>query len=88
MVVHRIFAECLKFLSDRLLLTGHGYDQPATPAEHGIYMQDLEHATYEDWLLRANPDKPTAAILFYRAHVLSGNTALSTLSRSRWSLAA
>ncbi len=68
-------AECLKFLSDRLLLTGHGYDQPVTPDEHGIYMQDLENATYEDWLLRANPDKPTAAILFYRAHVLSGNTA-------------
>src|SRR5277367_195331 len=68
-------AECLKFLSDRLLLTGHGYDQPVTPAEHGIYMQDLEHATYDDWLLRANATRPTAAVLFYRAHLLSGNTA-------------
>jgi cobaltochelatase CobN len=68
-------AECVKFLSDRLLLTGHGYDQPVTPAEHGIYMQDLEHATYEDWSLRANSDRPTAAVLFYRAHLLSGNTA-------------
>jgi cobaltochelatase CobN len=68
-------AECLKFLSDRLLLTGHGYDQPTTPAEHGIYMHDMEHSEYEDWLQRADPAKPTAAILFYRAHLLSGNTA-------------
>lgn len=67
--------ECLKFLSDRLLLTGHGYEKPSTPAEHGIYMPDLEHAEYEDWLQRADPAKPTAAILFYRAHLLSGNTA-------------
>ncbi len=67
--------ECLKYLSDRLLLTGHGYDEPLTPPEHGIYMQDMEHAEYEDWLLRADPAKPTAAVLFYRAHLLSGNTA-------------
>src|ERR1700733_2293269 len=67
--------ECLKYLSDRLLLTGHGYEKPTTPAEHGVYMQDLEHAEYEDWLQRADPTKPTAAILFYRAHLLSGNTA-------------
>ncbi|WP_433969660.1 cobaltochelatase subunit CobN [Tunturiibacter gelidiferens] len=62
-------------MSDRLLLTGHGYEKPSTPAEHGIYMPDLEHAEYEDWLQRADPAKPTAAILFYRAHLLSGNTA-------------
>ena len=67
--------ECLKFLSDRLLLTGYGYDQPLTPPEHGVYMQDMEQAQYEDWLLRADPAKPTAAILFYRAHLLSGNVA-------------
>ena len=66
--------ECLKFLSDRLLLTGHGYTEPLTPPEHGIYMRDMEHAEYEDWLLRADPAKPTVAVLFYRAHVLSGNT--------------
>jgi cobaltochelatase CobN len=68
-------AECLKFLSDRLLLTGYGYEQAVRPPEHGIYMQDMEHAEYEDWLLRADANKPTAAILFYRAHRLSGNTA-------------
>ncbi|WP_254061376.1 cobaltochelatase subunit CobN [Granulicella sp. L60] len=68
-------AECVKFLSDRLLLTGHGYEPPLTPAEHGIYMQDMEHAEYEDWMRRVDPAKPTAAILFYRAHLLSGNTA-------------
>jgi cobaltochelatase CobN len=66
--------ECQKFLSDRLLLTGHGYDSPIAPAEHGIYMRDMEDAKYEDWQRLADPAKPTAAILFYRAHLLSGNT--------------
>jgi cobaltochelatase CobN len=68
-------AECMKFLSDRLLLTGYGYEQPITQAEHGIYMQDIDDAEYEDWQRRADPAKPTVAVLFYRAHLLSGNTA-------------
>jgi cobaltochelatase CobN len=71
----RNVAECLKFLSDRLLLTGHGYDPPAQMPEHGIYLPDLETPTMEDWTRQADPAKPTAAVLFYRAHMLSGNTA-------------
>ena len=71
----RNVAECLKFLSDRLLLTGHGYDPPAPMPEHGIYLADLETPTMEDWVRQADPGKPTVAVLFYRAHMLSGNTA-------------
>ncbi|HEY1946956.1 MAG TPA: cobaltochelatase subunit CobN [Bryobacteraceae bacterium] len=71
----RNVAECLKFLSDRLLLTGHGYDPPAQMPEHGIYLPELETPTMEDWTRQADPAKPTAAVLFYRAHMLSGNTA-------------
>jgi cobaltochelatase CobN len=71
----RNLAECVKFLSDRLLLTGFGSEPPAAVAEHGIYLPDLDPATIEDWKQRADPSRPTAAILFYRAHLLSGNTA-------------
>jgi cobaltochelatase CobN len=66
--------ECLKFLSDRLLLTGHGYHDPQPMPEHGIYLRDIEGADLEDWRKQADPAKPVAAILFYRAHLLSGNT--------------
>ncbi len=66
--------ECLKFLSDRLLLTGHGYHDPQVTPEHGVYLRDMEGADLEDWRKQADPAKPIAAILFYRAHLLSGNT--------------
>ena len=82
-------AECLKFLSDRLLLTGHGYDQPVTPAEHGIYMQDLEHATYDDWLLRAECRRGQLPQFFLIAHIfLVGIRYLLMRLRTRWNLAA
>src|SRR5580658_8003770 len=66
--------ECLKFLSDRLLLTGHGYLDPQMTPEHGVYLHDIEGADVEDWRKQADATKPVAAILFYRAHLLSGNT--------------
>jgi cobaltochelatase CobN len=69
------FTECLKFLSDRLLLTGHGYREPQAMPEHGVYLRDMEGADLEDWRKQADPDKAVAAIIFYRAHLLSGNTA-------------
>ncbi len=68
------FIECLKYLSDRLLLTGHGYHEPQQTPEHGVYLRDIEGADISDWEKQADPSKPVAAILFYRAHLLSGNT--------------
>ncbi len=68
-------AECAKFLADRLLLTGHGSAPPFDVPEHGVYLRDVEHATLGDWEQRRDPARPTAAILFYRAHALSGNVA-------------
>src|SRR5207237_9677317 len=62
--------ECLKFLSDRLLLTGHGYREPQPTPEHGIYLRDMEGADLDDWQKQADPAKPVATILFYRAHLL------------------
>ena len=69
----RNVGECLKFLSDRLLLTGFGSGPPIEVPEHGVYIRDVENATIDDWRQRANPTRPTAAVLFYRAHLTSGN---------------
>jgi cobaltochelatase CobN len=66
--------ELCHFLSDRLLLTGYGYAPPTPMPEHGIYLQDIDVATIADWERRADPRKATAAVLFYRAHRMSGNT--------------
>lgn len=56
-----------RFLSDTVLLTGEGFDPPQSMPEYG------EHGAYEQ-----RPDRPTVAVIFYRAHELSGNTAFIT----------
>jgi cobaltochelatase CobN len=66
--------ECVKFISDRLLLTGFGYQEVRVTPEHGIYLRDIEGANIDDWRKQADPAKPVSAIFFYRAHLLSGNT--------------
>jgi cobaltochelatase CobN len=69
------FGELLRFLSDRLMLTGYGYAAPSPMPEHGIYLPEMDAASFEDWRRQADPQRPTAAVLFYRAHRMSGNTA-------------
>lgn len=69
------FGELFRFLSDRLMFTGYGYVAPSPMPEHGIYLTEMDVATFEDWQRQADPAKPTAAVLFYRAHQMSGNTA-------------
>ncbi|WP_327269055.1 cobaltochelatase subunit CobN [Streptomyces sp. NBC_01218] len=55
-----------RFLSDTVLLTGHGFEPPAPAPAWG----PLERTA------RALPDDaPTVAVLYYRAHHMSGNTA-------------
>ncbi len=68
-------AELLRMLSDRLMMTGYGYAAAQPMAEHGIYLRDVEAATLEDWERQADSTRATAAVLFYRAHAMSGNTA-------------
>ncbi|MBB3213153.1 cobaltochelatase CobN [Herbaspirillum sp. Sphag1AN] len=72
-------AQLLRYLADRLLLTGFAYEAPVVLPEHGIYHPDLEQqASIADWLrLRidvAGRRKPAVGIIFYRAHWMSGNT--------------
>ncbi|AXB48119.1 cobaltochelatase subunit CobN [Amycolatopsis albispora] len=52
------------FLSDTLLLTGHGFEPPVEQPAWGVLERE-----------RRNDDGPVVAILYYRAHQLSGNTA-------------
>ena len=52
------------FLSDTMLLTGHGFDAPVQTPSWGV----LDRAA-------AEIDGPTIAVLYYRAQQLAGNTA-------------
>ncbi|WP_300967160.1 cobaltochelatase subunit CobN [Meiothermus sp.] len=68
--------ELLKYLSDTLLGSRYGHAPPIPQPEHGIYHPRLpQGATLEDWEGIRDPNRPTAGLLFYRAHYLSGNLA-------------
>ncbi|MET9157318.1 cobaltochelatase subunit CobN [Streptomyces parvulus] len=53
-----------RFLSDTVLLTGHGFEPPTPAPTWG----PLERTA------RSDADGPTVAVLYYRAHHMSGNT--------------
>ena len=56
--------ELVAFLSDTVLLTGHGFAAPVQLPSYGVHGS------------RARVDgRPTVGVVFYRAHALSGNTA-------------
>ncbi|MGJ3559195.1 cobaltochelatase subunit CobN [Streptomyces sp. INA 01156] len=57
-------AELARFLSDTVLLTGEGFEEPRKMPEYGVHGSRT-----------VSPDRPTVGVLFYRAHELSGNTA-------------
>ncbi|MBB6174510.1 cobaltochelatase CobN [Nocardiopsis mwathae] len=54
-----------RFLSDTVLLTGHGFEAPTPAPTWG----PLERSA------REGADGPTIAVVYYRAHHMSGNTA-------------
>ncbi|MFD9409914.1 cobaltochelatase subunit CobN [Streptomyces sp. NPDC059989] len=53
-----------RFLSDTVLLTGHGFEPPAGAPTWGPLERTAQHTT-----------GPKVAVLYYRAHQMSGNTA-------------
>ncbi len=57
-------AQLFYFLSDTLLLTGHGFEPPSRTPSWGHLERDA-----------AAIDGPTIAVLYYRAQQLAGNTA-------------
>ena len=68
------YANGLRFLADHLLTTGFGYDPPVPQPRHGIYHPDLPACSVEDWRARRDLRRPALGVLFYRSHLLSGNT--------------
>ena len=56
--------ELARFLSDTVLLTGEGFEPPAPTPSFGVHGDPP-----------IDPDRPTVAVVFYRAHALAGNTA-------------
>jgi cobaltochelatase CobN len=71
----RNYEHALRFLADHLLAGGFGYDPPAPQPRHGAYHPDLAGADVASLLARWDPAKPSMGLLFYRSHLLSGNTA-------------
>lgn len=53
----------LRFVVDTVLVEGFGFDPPLEVPGQGIFAKRERH-----------PDRPTVGIVFYRAHLLSGNT--------------
>ena len=65
----------LRFLSDEALGSEHGYEPPAPLPQDGVYRAGRADAVplAEYRQLYCDVDKPTAALLFYRAHWVSRN---------------
>ncbi|MCL2730430.1 MAG: cobaltochelatase subunit CobN [Actinomycetia bacterium] len=57
-------AQLARFLSDTVLMSGEGFEPPRAMPEFGLHGDRPQL-----------PGRPTVAVLFYRAHELSGNTA-------------
>ena len=72
------YEHMLRFLSDHLLMTGYGYEAPADQPRHGVYHPDVPEGTLDAWnahiAARGWLDRPAIGVLFYRSHLLSGNT--------------
>ena len=68
-------ANLLRFLSDETLGSEHGYEPPAPLPQDGVYRKGRPDAVplSEYRRLYCDADKPTAALLFYRAHWVSRN---------------
>src|ERR671910_3728150 len=69
-------ANLLRFVADTLLLEGYGFEQPAPVPELGVYHSRLpDGSTLEDLVALHDHDRPTVGVIFYRTHLLGGNTA-------------
>jgi cobaltochelatase CobN len=55
--------QLLRFVADTVLLSGFGFEPPVPVPDTGVLGQP-----------KILPGRPTVAVVFYRAHVLSGNT--------------
>src|SRR5690606_4864819 len=79
-------AHLQRFVADTVLLAGVGFDPPRPVPTHGTYHPDAPGGVDLSRLARDaadDPTRPTVGVVFYRAHVTSGNTAfVDTLLRA------
>jgi cobaltochelatase CobN len=67
--------ELAAFLSDTVLLTGEGFAPPEPAPAYGLHHLPAPLNPPQAAPAPADPDeRPTVAVIFYRAHELSGNT--------------
>ncbi|GAA4829472.1 cobaltochelatase subunit CobN [Saccharopolyspora rosea] len=62
----RNLTELHRFLSDTILLTGHGFEPPEETPTWGLLEREPRRT-----------EGPTVAVLYYRAHHMAGNTAFA-----------
>ncbi|GAA4822307.1 cobaltochelatase subunit CobN [Actinomycetospora corticicola] len=71
--------ECAAFLSDTVLLTGHGFAPPAELPTWGRLPgwtpDDVANLPLDDSNDAFLPQRPRVAVVYYRAHHMAGNTA-------------
>ena len=63
-------ANLVRFLSDTIAMTGVGFDPPVPIAAVGVW----DGAGLGAPATARRPDRPLVAVIFYRAHVVAGNT--------------
>ncbi len=69
-------ANLLRFVADTLLFEGYGFEPPSPLPELGVYHPKLsEGSSLEDLLALHEEGRPTVGVVFYRTHLLGGNTA-------------
>ncbi len=61
------FEHVLRFVADTVLLEGFGFDPPVAIPTHGVWRSSERHA-----------DRPLVGVVFYRAHLVAGNTQFVT----------
>jgi cobaltochelatase CobN len=69
-------AQLLRFVADTVLGTDFGHDDPVTVPAHGVWrssLAELAAVTATD-SPHVQQVRPRVGVVFYRAHVLSGNT--------------
>ena len=60
-------AQLLRFVADTVLMEGFGFEPPEVVHDHGIFSE-----------VPRRPSRPLVAVVFYRAHLVSGNTQFVT----------
>ncbi len=68
-------AQALRYAAATCLGVACAYASPRPMPAHGLYHPDLLITTAAEWIAHRRAGLPIAIVLFYRAHVLSGNLA-------------